>query len=72
MSLENLKQLRDEIALDIHLAGMELKTRFQELEKAVAEAERTAREEAHRAARNMDDLAARLTRLRADLKAAKK
>lgn len=42
--LEKMKTLRDEIRVDLHLAGMEVKDRWQQLEPKVLEAERRAKE----------------------------
>ena len=42
-SVNDLKKLRDEIRLKIHLAGMDVKTEWQKLEPEIAEAERSAR-----------------------------
>lgn len=42
--LQELKQLRDEIRLDMHLAGMEAKQRWHELEPTFAHAEQLAGE----------------------------
>ncbi|MCG8597330.1 MAG: hypothetical protein MI785_23575 [Kiloniellales bacterium] len=41
--LEQLKQLRDELALKIHLAGMEAKTEWEDLEKKWSDFEAKAR-----------------------------
>ncbi len=40
--LHELRQLRDEIRLDIHLAGMDAKQKWKELEPALTHAEQLA------------------------------
>lgn len=55
--LENLRRLRDEIRLDIHLAGMEARERWQKLEPLVFDAERLAGEVGDAARRAVDELA---------------
>lgn len=51
-SLEMLKTLRDEIRVEVHLAGMDAKAKWKELEPRFEDAERRAKElgEASRAA----------------------
>ena len=55
--LQRLKTLRDEIRLEIHLAGMEAKERWKELEPKVHDAERLAGEA-------IDELVVRVRALR--------
>lgn len=59
--LERLQTLRDEIRLDLHLAGMDLKDRWRELEPKVLEAERRAEEVGGKA---LDELVQRLLAVR--------
>ncbi|MBZ4420408.1 hypothetical protein [Myxococcus sp. RHSTA-1-4] len=59
--LERMKTLRDEIRLDLHLAGMDLKDRWRELEPKVLEAERRAEEVGVRV---LDELVERLLAVR--------
>jgi hypothetical protein len=63
--LEEMKMLRDEIRLDLHLAGMELKDRWRELEPKVLEAERRAEEVG---AKVLDELVERLNNMRAKMR----
>lgn len=42
-SVNDLRKLRDEIRLKIHLAGMDVKSEWQKLEPEILEAERSAR-----------------------------
>ncbi len=43
-NLERLQTLRDEVRVKLHLAGMEAKDRWNELEPHLADAERTAQQ----------------------------
>lgn len=43
-SLDNLKTMRDELRLEMHLAGMEAKEKFKEIEPLVKKAEQLAGE----------------------------
>lgn len=63
--LEQLKMLRDEIRLDLHLAGMDLKDRWRELEPKVLEAERRAEEVGIRV---LDELMEALNAVRATMR----
>jgi hypothetical protein len=63
--LERMKTLRDEIRLDLHLAGMELKDLWRELEPAVHEAERRAEEVGGKA---IDELVERLKGVRENMR----
>ena len=59
--VERMKTLRDEIRLDLHLAGMDLKDRWRELEPKVLEAERRAEEVGGKV---LDELVQRLLAVR--------
>jgi hypothetical protein len=67
--LDDLATLRDEIRVDLHLGGMELKDRWaaleKELHKAEEGAERDLSDGAHKA---LADLKERAQKLRAELK----
>lgn len=66
-----IRQLADELRLDMHLAGMELKTRWEDLQPQLAEFETRIEARAAQAAEAINSefssLAIALRRLREDL-----
>ena len=67
--LEHLQTLRDEIRVDVHLAGMELKQRWQELEPKMRDAERLAEDVSDVARDALDDIVERFRSFRDTLRA---
>lgn len=67
--LEHLRTLRDEIRLDVHLGGMELKQRWQELEPTMRDAERLAGELSDVAREALDDIVERFRAFRDTVRA---
>ena len=67
--LEHLRTLRDEIRVDVHLAGMELKQRWQELEPKMRDAERLAEDVSDVARDALDDIVERFRSFRETLRA---
>jgi hypothetical protein len=67
--LEHLRTLRDEIRVDVHLAGMELKQRWQELEPKMRDAERLAEDVSDVARSALDDIVERFRSFRDTLRA---
>ena len=63
-----LKTLRDEIRVDLHLAGLEAKTEWEKLEARYTEAERLGWEANAASKTAMDGMMAAYKKLRADLK----
>jgi hypothetical protein len=57
-SLELLKTLRDEIRVEVHLAGMDMKDRWKELEPRFSEVERLAFNATQTSRRVMDETVA--------------
>ena len=55
-NLGRLKTLRDEIRVDIHLAGMEARDKWKELEPVVRDAEKLAEDVTDVSRRAMEDL----------------
>ncbi|QRK07751.1 hypothetical protein JQX13_48530 [Archangium violaceum] len=55
-NLGRLKTLRDEIRVDIHLAGMDAKDKWKELEPVVRDAEKLADEVSDVSRRAMEEL----------------
>ncbi|HEY0096582.1 MAG TPA: hypothetical protein VGB96_19790 [Archangium sp.] len=55
-NLGRLKTLRDELRVDIHLAGMEAKDKWKELEPVVRDAEKLAEEVTDVSQRAMEEL----------------
>lgn len=55
-NLGRLKTLRDEIRVDIHLAGMEARDKWKELEPVVRDAEKLAEEVTDVSQRAMEEL----------------
>ena len=67
--LAQLRTLRDEIRVDVHLAGMELKQRWQELEPKMRDAERLAEDVSDVARSALDDIVERFRSFRDTLRA---
>jgi hypothetical protein len=55
-SLMHLKTLRDEIRVEIHLAGMEAKDSWKKLEHRFADAENFAREASHTSRQALEEI----------------
>jgi hypothetical protein len=67
--LDDLTTLRDEIRVDLHLAGMELKDRWSAMETELHKAEEGfERDVSENAKKALDDLTARARKLRAEIK----
>jgi uncharacterized coiled-coil protein SlyX len=66
--LEHLKTLRDEIRLDIHLAGMEARTRWEDLEPMTHDAELLYEQVGELAREKVDALLQRLRDFRDSLR----
>ncbi len=64
-AMENLRRMRDEVRLEVHLGGMEAKTRWAELEKEFIHLERLGRTLSRRA---VEDVTERLREFREGLK----
>ena len=60
--IAELQRLRDEVRVRLHLAGMELKTRWNEVEPKLAELERNARD-AEQSAETLAKIASELVRI---------
>jgi hypothetical protein len=68
-SLELLQALRDEVRVQLHLGGMELKNRWDKLQPQLETVERTAVQEATEASRKLiADAIKALEELRASLR----
>jgi hypothetical protein len=63
-SLGRLKTLRDEIRVDIHLASLEAKDKWKELEPVVRDAEKLADEVTDVSRRTMEELVEKLRHFR--------
>lgn len=66
--LEHLKTLRDEIRLEIHLAELEAKTRWEDLEPMTRDAQLLSGEVSELAHEKLAQLLERLRALREDLR----
>ncbi|HET9449659.1 MAG TPA: hypothetical protein VFO83_02190 [Aggregicoccus sp.] len=66
--LEHLKTLRDEIRLDLHLAGMEARTRWEDLEPMTRDAQLLSGEVSELAHERLEQLLERLRAFREDLR----
>ena len=66
--LEHLKTLRDEIRVDLHLAGMEARRRWEDLEPMARDAELLTGEVGELAREQLHALVARLRTLREELR----
>jgi hypothetical protein len=62
--LENLKTLRDEIRLDLHLASMDLRDEWQALERRLPNASAAASEMKEATAEWLDELATEVRKFR--------
>lgn len=68
-ALETAKRLRDEIRVNLHLAGMDARDKWNELEpKVMQEAERIAREATDNARSTLDGIVQRLREFRETLR----
>ena len=67
-NLGRLKTLRDEIRVDIHLAGMEARDKWKELEPVVRDAEKLAEEVTDVSQRAMEDLVEKFRGFRESLR----
>lgn len=66
-SLMHLKTLRDEIRVDIHLAGMEAKDSWKKLERRFTDAENLAREASHTSKQALEEILEAFKSFRASL-----
>jgi hypothetical protein len=66
-SLESLKTLRDEIRVDIHLAGMEVKDSWKRLEHRFGDAENFAREASYTSKQALEEIIDTFKSFRASL-----
>ncbi|HJZ85757.1 MAG TPA: hypothetical protein VKN99_11335 [Polyangia bacterium] len=66
--LELLKTLRDEIRLDLHLAGMEARDQWTRLEPRIAQLEKRGQELGAASKQALDELLAAAKRLRDSLR----
>ena len=67
-SYSTAKRISDEIRLEIHLASMELKDRWRELEPRVQQAERAARTFTEQSVHAVDEVVRQFEDFRASLK----
>ncbi|OJT20348.1 hypothetical protein BO221_30415 [Archangium sp. Cb G35] len=67
-NLGRLKTLRDEIRVDIHLAGMEARDKWKELEPVVRDAEKLAEEVTDVSQRAMEELVEKFRGFRESLR----
>ena len=67
-SLGRLKTLRDEIRVDIHLAGMEARDKWKELEPVVRDAEKLAEDVTDVSQRAMEELVEKFRGFRESLR----
>lgn len=63
-NLGRLKTLRDEIRVDVHLAGMDAKDKWKELEPVMRDAEKLADEVSDVSRRTMEELVEKFRRFR--------
>lgn len=63
-TMAQLRTLRDEVRVDLHLAGMEAKDHWKKLEPRLAEAEHVARSETEASKRALDETLEALRRFR--------
>lgn len=66
-SLALVRTLRDEIRVKLHLAGMDAKDEWRQLEPQIAEVERAAGELTEATRKAVSDTVKRLTKLRSSL-----
>jgi hypothetical protein len=67
-NLGKLETLRDEIRVDLHLAGMEAKDKWKELEPKFREAERLAEEASEASRRAMEEMVTHFRQFRESLR----
>ena len=67
-SLDQLRTLRDEVRVNLHLAGMDAKDEWAKLEPLLMDVERKAAELSDATRTAVDDAVKRLTKLRGSLK----
>ena len=67
-SLQSLRTLRDEIRVDLHLAGMDAKDKWRELEPRIEDAERFAREVSETSRTALDEIVTKFRAFRESLK----
>lgn len=63
-NLLKLRQLRDETRLDVHLAGMEAKSRWERLEGVIAQAEKLADDVSDVSRRALNDVVEKVRQFR--------
>jgi MoxR-like ATPase len=63
-NLGRLKTLRDEIRVDLHLAGMDAREKWKELEPVVRDAEKLAEDVSDVSRRAMEEMVERFRRFR--------
>ncbi len=66
-SIDELRRMRDEFRLEIHLARMEAKERWRDFEPQLHEAERFARDVSQVSRRAVDEISGKLRDLRTSL-----
>ena len=66
--LENIKAMRDEIRLEMHLAGMDAKDAWKKLEPRANEAEKLAKEVSDVSRKALKDIQGKLQEFKANLK----
>jgi hypothetical protein len=66
--LTTAQRIGDEIRLEIHLAGLELKDKWKELEPTLAQAERAARSVSEQSLSAVDEVVKQIEDFRASLK----
>jgi gas vesicle protein len=67
-NIERLRMLRDEIRVDIHLASMDAKDKWKELEPAVRDAEKLAEEVSDVSRRALEELMEKLRHFRESIR----
>lgn len=66
-ALGTMKRLRDEIRVDLHLANLEARNQWRELEPRMQEAERLARDISETSRKAVEEIISRLRAFRASL-----
>lgn len=67
-NLGKLKTLRDEIRVDLHLAGMDAKDKWKEMEPKFRDAEKLAEEVSEASRKAMDDMVEHFRNFRESLR----
>lgn len=67
-AIERARTLRDEIRVDVHLAGLDARTKWQALEPKLADAERLAREVSETSRHAVEEIAKSFADFRASLR----